>query len=119
MNLSEMIRFEIDNKDELCRFFHYAKENNILWTGGSGTVDAMVAYVPNEKEQLLKLISFQGYYRSLNISFKEGDRVQFYREKNKPVGTVTNFYEKSKKFLVVLDNGKKRSGIESHQIIHV
>jgi len=116
MKINDVVEFYIEGRDELCRFFHYAKENDIQWVNSLGDGDFMVAYV--KPDQRNKLYEFVVYYSKLNTKFKEGDIVQFYRDKGQPIGTISEYRPSSNTFTVILESGKKRRGVESHQLLH-
>jgi hypothetical protein len=116
MKINEVVEFYIEGSDEMCRFFHYAAQHNIQWVNPIGDQDFIVAYVKPEYQN--KLHEFNVYYKQLNTKFNEGDIVQFYRERNKPVGTIVKYNQVSKTFVVLLENGRRKSRVESHQLIH-
>jgi hypothetical protein len=68
MKINDVVEFYIEGRDELHRFFRYAKEHDIQWVNAIGDDDFMVAYVkPNQRN---KLYEFIVYYNKIKIEEK-------------------------------------------------
>lgn len=65
MKIEDMVRFTIDDPEEMYAFFRYAKEHGILWTDGHGGDCGLVAFVsPKDRN---KLNEFIVYYQNTKV----------------------------------------------------
>jgi hypothetical protein len=116
MKINNVIEFHIDGRDEVHRFFRYAKEHNIEWVNPLGDGDFLVAYA--KPSMIIKLQEFLIFYSKLNLKFNEGDRVQVISGRSKGIGTIVKKHKNA--YTVLMEkSGKKNTNIESFQMIHL